>query len=409
MRLLMLSQYFQPEPFFKALPFAKAMRDRGHHVEVLTGFPNYPGGRLYENYRLRPYQFETLEGIGVHRAPLYPSHDASALKRVMTFGTFACSATAVGMMRVTRPDVLYAYHPPGTIALPAVALKRWFGAPLVYDVQDVWPDSVVASGMAGGSLVSAVLTSLSGFTYRNADQIVTLGPRMRDVLVERGAPPEKVRYIYNWCDESGPLPDAASVTEARARAGWQAGEFVLLFAGNMGPLQDLETVLDVAAMQRADARVRFAFLGSGLAEASLRAQAHARGLANVQFLPRVSASEATPLLAAADALLVHLRSTPLLDATVPSKTQAYMRVGRPILMAAGGDGAALVGRAGCGVVATPGSPESLSSAVRDLANLSPDDRARLGRNGQDYYDAHLSLARGVAHFEELFQQVSGVQ
>lgn len=407
MKILILMQYFQPEPFFKALPFAKALKARGHDVEVLTGFPNYPGGRVYEPYRVRPYQREIMDGVPVHRAALYPSHDLSALRRVANFASFALSASAVGALKLQRPDVIYAYHPPGTIAIPAAALKARFRTRLVYDVQDVWPDSVVASGMAGGSAVRAGLNALSSFTYRVADRLVVLGPRMKELLVERGAALEKVDVIYNWSDESQPIPSIEAAAAARAKAGWSPEDFVVLFAGNMGPLQGLDTVLEAASLlQSRNARVRFAFLGSGIAVDGLKATVEASGLRNVQFLPRVPASEVGQFLGAADALLVHLKPTPMLDTTIPSKTQAYMRAGRPLIMAGGGDGADLVTRAQCGVTARPGHTAGIAAATEELASKTRAELDAIGAAGQAFYERELSLAEGTRRFEAVFENVS---
>ena len=148
MRILMLTQWFDPEPAFKGLTFARKLMERGHEVEVLTGFPNYPAGKLYPGYRLRLWQRESVDGISIVRVPLYPSHDRSVVRRAWNYLSFALAATILGPALVGRPDVIYAYHPPGTVGLPALALSRWFSAPVVYDVNDLWPDTDRIDGHA---------------------------------------------------------------------------------------------------------------------------------------------------------------------------------------------------------------------------------------------------------------------
>ena len=157
MRILILSQFFDPEPIVKGLPFARELSRRGHAVEVLTGFPNYPGGKLYPGYRLRPWQREVLDGIPVHRVALYPSHDGSAVRRTANYASFALSAAVAGPFLVRKPDVVYVYHPPATVGLPALVFRALRGCPVVYDVQDLWPDSVASSRMVGSPWIIKAL------------------------------------------------------------------------------------------------------------------------------------------------------------------------------------------------------------------------------------------------------------
>jgi hypothetical protein len=142
MKILLLTQWFQPEPFFKGLSFAKALKSRGHDVEVLTGFPNYPGGKLYPGYRVRLWQRESVDGIRVNRVALYPSHDRSGLKRMLNYLSFGLSAALIGPLLVQKPDVIYVYNLV-TLGPAAYLLRFFYGCPVVYDVQDIWPDSVV--------------------------------------------------------------------------------------------------------------------------------------------------------------------------------------------------------------------------------------------------------------------------
>jgi hypothetical protein len=195
MRILMVSQWFDPEPAFKGLPFAKALKSRGHDVRVLTGFPNYPEGRLYPGYRVKPLQREAMEGIPVLRVPLYPSHDASALRRTANYLSFALSAAAIGGFASGPADVMYVYHPPATVALPAMVIGRAHRIPFVYDIQDLWPDTLAATGMMGNALLLKAVDRWCRWTYRAASRIVVLSPGFKAKLVERGVPREKIEEI----------------------------------------------------------------------------------------------------------------------------------------------------------------------------------------------------------------------
>ncbi len=399
MRVWMVTQWFDPEPTFKGQLFARELRRRGHEVEVVTGFPNYPGGRVYDGYRIRPYQREVVDGIVVHRVPLYPSHDSSALKRVLNYASFASTA-ALKMLTGRRPDVVYVYHPPGTVALPAAVARLVRGVPFVYDVQDLWPDTLAATGMLPQGRILDAVGRVMDATYALAQHVVVLSPGFQERLLGRGVRADKVSVIENWCDEAQiELPERGG-----ARAALDLGDdFTVVFAGTMGPAQGLDTVLDAAALLADEPGVRFVLIGTGIDVDRLRARAATEGLGNVEFLPRRPIHEIGEVLAAADALLVHLRDDPLFEITIPSKTQAYLHAGRPVLMGVRGDAADIVARAGAGLVFTPEDPAALADAVRRMRDLPVDEREEMGRRGARHYDAELSLRVGADRFVDVLE------
>lgn len=405
MKILYLTQWFEPEPIFKGLGFAKALAAKGHRVEVLTGFPNYPGGRVLPGYRVRLRQREQMQGIPVTRVALYPSHDASAIRRSANYLSFAASAATVGACSVTGPDVVYAYHPPATIALPAMVIGAARGAPFVLDVQDLWPDTLLATGMASRPWLLKAAGAFCDLAYCRAKRISVISNGFKRALVARGVPEDKIEVIYNWGREetSGPGgPDAPILREAATE-----GRFSVVFAGTMGRAQALSSVLEAAALvARRAPQVRFVFVGGGIEAAELQARAAEMALPNAAFLPLRPAAEVAPLLAAANVLLVHLRDDPLFSITIPSKTQAYMQAGRPVLMAVRGDAADLVREAGAGVCVPPEDPEALAAAVCDLAAAPPEALDAMGARGRAYYQAHLSFAAGVARVDELLRRVA---
>ena len=402
MRVWMVTQWFDPEPTFKGQLFAQELARRGHEVEVITGFPNYPGGRVYDGYRIRPYQREVVDGIVVHRVPLYPSHDSSALKRVLNYASFACSA-GLKVLTGRRPDVVYVYHPPGTVALPAALARIVRGVPFVYDVQDLWPDTLAATGMLPDGKVLDVVGRAMDLTYRLAQHVVVLSPGFRDRLIGRGVDPAKVSVIENWCDEQQiALPERES---ARAALGF-GEDFTVVFAGTMGPAQALDTVLDAAVLLRDEPGIRVVLIGTGIEVDRLCARVEAEGISNVQILPRRPIDEIGQVLVAGDALLVHLKDDPLFEITIPSKTQAYLHAGRPVLMGVRGDAADLVMKAGAGLVFPPQDPAGLADAVRRMRSLSIADREAMGARGAEHYQEALSLEVGTERFAEVLESAA---
>ena len=400
MRILMVSQFWTPEPFLKALPFARELIRRGHEVEVLTGIPNYPGGAVYPGYKLTPFSREMIEGVRVNRVWLYPSHDGSGRRRILNYLSFAASAMILGPWVTRRPDVIYVYHPPATAALPAKWLSFLKRAPIVYDIQDLWPDSVVGTGMMPRSL-RGMLERYCRWIYRKMDHLVVLSPGFRRTLAARGVNEEKIDVIENWCDEEAlrPVPrDPELATELGLEDG-----FTVLFAGTMGVYQGLDAVLDAAELlYAAGDRVRFVFVGGGIERDRLIARASE--IPTVQFLDRRPTEEMPALIAVADALLVHLKNEPLFDITIPSKTQAYLYAGRPIVMAVRGDAADIVREAEAGVLCEPEDPASIADGIRRLVQLSSAERERLGQNGAAYYFREMSLKRGANKFEAVFNR-----
>lgn len=402
MRILLLTQWFDPEPTFKGLLFARELARRGHEVEVLTGFPNYPGGKLYPGYRIRPWHCETLNGIRVVRVALYPSHDRSSWRRVINYATFALSASVFGPLLVKRPDVLYVYHPPATSALPALVIKLLRRCPVVYDIQDLWPDTVRVSGMLSGRRILGVLGRWCEFVHRRMDRLTVLSPGFRTMLVSRGADPGKVHVIYNWCDEDS-ISVAGRDPELARELGF-AGRFNVVFAGTMGLAQNLETVLEAARICRVGCpAARFVFVGGGIEKPRLEELARGMALDNVVFLDRQPVEQIGRMLVLADVLLVHLKDDPLFRITIPSKTQAYMAAGKPILMAVRGDAAELVGRAGAGLHCEPENAPVLADAVIRMAAMPQAELDAMGTAGRSFYERELSLRAGADRFEEVFR------
>lgn len=400
MRITILSQWCDPEPVPKGLVFALALKRLGHDVEILTGFPNYPGGKLYPGYSLKLKQREIMEGVEVIRVPLFPSHDNSAFRRTLNYVSFMFSAIFIGSFLIRKPDVLYVYHPPATVGVAGSIISFVRRVPFVYDIQDLWPDSLAATGMLRSKWLLGATARVCKWIYRRADHIVVLSRGFKTKLVGDGVSPEKVTVIRNWCDES-----SISATDTGDGQKLPDG-FNVVFAGNIGRAQGLDTVLEAAAILGDEQRgVNFVIVGDGIDVERLKAECQERQLQNVVFVPRVPMSEIGHILSAADVLLVHLRDEPLFRITIPSKTQAYLAIGRPILMAVNGCAADIIQEAKAGLVCHPGNAIDLADAVRQLAGMSPVERETLGRNGKDFYFRELSLQVGARAFEKVFAEV----
>jgi glycosyltransferase involved in cell wall biosynthesis len=402
MKILLISQWFNPEPTFKGLSFALELMSRGHEVQVLTGFPNYPGGKVYDGYKICIYQHQIMQGIHVHRVPLYPNHDQSVIKRIANYLTFALAASIAINFVMSRPDVAYVYHPPLTTSMPAIVQKLFRGVPFVYDIQDLWPDTLVSTGMILRKWQLSMISKWCNCVYKSASILTVISEGFKKKLIERGVPERKIRVIHNWCEETSGTKQCG---KGEKPALFQ-NRFTIMYAGNFGKAQGLEIVLEAAKIVEATApKLQFVLIGSGVEGERLKAQATNMKLTNVVFYSRLPMSEIASFMENADAFLVLLRADPLFKITIPSKTQAYMAIGKPIIMAVEGDAANLVASARCGVTCDSGNATALASAVMGMSKKPKAELELMGRSGKSFYESQLSLSKGVSHFENIFQEV----
>lgn len=291
-RLIFLTQFYDPEPAYKGQAFAEAVRDLGYDVEVVTGFPNYPGGKVYDGYRIRPLKRSTQNGIRITRLALYPSHGMSKIGRIANYMSFFLSAFLYLCWAARRVNLVYVYNPPLTVGLAAATSQVIHRAPVVVDIHDLWPDTLPATGMISNPWVLRWIGKAADWMYSRVQFIILHTQGFRAKLLERGVPEDKMHSVIGWTHEDSlPIGDAAQAEGVQRLT--STNGLKLLYAGNIGPAQSLESVLDAATKlqdnDKADL-VTFCFLGDGISKTSLEQTARDRDLQNVLFLPRVPPS-----------------------------------------------------------------------------------------------------------------------
>jgi colanic acid biosynthesis glycosyl transferase WcaI len=397
LRIVVCSQWFPPEKVPIPADVAAGLVAVGHEVTVLTGFPNYPLGRTFDGWRQRPWATSRTNGYRVRRVVQYPSHDASGLRRAVSYLSFALATAIFAWRELRRADVVYVYGSPVTAALSPWLSRLTGGAPYVVHVQDLWPDSVVAADMAGSRWSPAVLRVLDRLCrtlYRGAAAVVCIAPTMAMLLRQRGVPDERVHTVGNWADEDlfFPVPP-----DRELALGLGAGDgLTVMYAGNMGPAQGLETAVRAAAQVADLPGFRLLLVGDGLGRPALEALAADAGAGNVVFCGQRPTEQMNAITAAADVQLVILRDLPHLRGTVPSKLGTVMASALPVLVSADGDARALVDAAGAGWTCPAEDVSALAKAFRQIAALSAEDRRRHGAAGRAYYEQHGARAAGMA-------------
>jgi colanic acid biosynthesis glycosyl transferase WcaI len=410
MDVLILTHYFDPEPIPKTADLARELSARGHNVSVITGFPHYPAGKLYEGWRLSLVSRSTTAPFTVVRTFQYPYHGRSVVGRILNYLSFMVSAP-LGALFTPRCDVIYVWHPPLTVGVAAWLIARWRRAPFVYDVQDIWPESAVVSGMLRQGLLVRMISRLERFVYGKADHLICVTDAAKQNLISKGVAPEKVTVLPHWIDESEFTSIDPVAERDRVRRGFGWGDrYVVIFAGNVGLLQGLETVIDAAGMLSAEDGVLIGIVGDGTERARLVQLARERNVGGrLQFIERQPAERMPAMFAAADALLVHLLRSQLSNWVVPTKTLAYLASGRPIVMAMEGAAADLVRDAGAGVVIEPENARALADALRQLAATASEERDAMGRRGRAYVQRHFRKDIVISRYEELLTRVAATK
>jgi colanic acid biosynthesis glycosyl transferase WcaI len=407
-RIIFLSMTFDPEPgALRGLPLAKWLAARGHEVKVLTGFPQYPTGRIYPGYRMQAWQWDAMDNIPILRVPIYPSHDHSAIRRSLTYLSFALSAATIGIALIGSADAVFLCESQPTNALAAFLLKLFRRVPIVCNIADMWPESVTSSGMVRGAYRRRTISLLLGLwcrcLYRQAGMITVLSPGFKRLLIERGVPAEKIKVIYNWTDEDKfhPVdPDPVLAQELGF-----TGKFNIVYAGNLGSLQAVDTIIKAAALVKGNSNIQIVIIGSGPKEDELRSLCAEINAHNVRFLNRRQPSEMPKIYSLADVLLVNLKDIPFLHSTIPSKTQVSLASGRPILMGARGDAADLVLRARAAVVCEPENAQDMARGMTEMWMMPKEELEAMGARGRDFYLNNLSLDIAGKQMDAVFGRV----
>lgn len=381
MRILIVTQYFWPENF-RVNDLVEELVGRGHQITVLTGLPNYPGGRFFAGYGLSgPYR-EERGGARVVRVPLVPRGNGSGFRLALNYVSFAAAASFFGPLRLGRNyDVIFVHEPsPITVGLPAIVMKRLTGAPIVFWVLDLWPENVSATGAVRSPRVLGWIGNLVRFIYRRCDHILVASRGFVPKVVAAGGEETRIGYLPNWAEsEYGP-----KTRSAPAPTPLPVG-FRVMFAGNVGAAQDFPAILDAAQQLKTETRIQWIILGEGRMLDWVRSEIARRDLAGtVHLLGQYPASSMPAFFAHADAMLVSLSDDPVFALTVPAKVQSYLACGRPIVAMLNGEGAHVVQEARAGIVCTPGDGAGLARAVLELARMGHAEREQLGANGLAY-------------------------
>jgi colanic acid biosynthesis glycosyl transferase WcaI len=388
MRFLILTQYFPPEigaPQTRLFFIARELIARGHQVEVVTALPNYPLGRIFPGYRRRLYQFERRDGVPVHRVWLYASL-GSGIKRMFNYLSFT-SSCLLGLLRSAKPDYLFIESPPLSLAAPGICFARFQHVSSIFNVADLWPDSVRDLGLMDDGAVISLAFKLERWAYKHSTFVNAMTNGIRQTLLDKGVPAKKILYLPNGVDLDSYCSVSADVPLKNSLG--LGSKKVILYQGTLGLAQGLEAVLETAEVLRSDPDIHFLFVGNGSARECLEKLKSELQLENVTFHDLVQISELPRYLSICECGLVSLKDKPLFQGARPSKTNPILAASRPVIFFGAGEGADLIRDAKAGIVVPHGDIRRLAEAIRMLIR-DPNRAAELGRNGRRLAEQHLS-------------------
>jgi glycosyltransferase involved in cell wall biosynthesis len=405
MRILIVTQYFWPENF-RINDVALGLSEKGHRVTVLTGIPNYPGGKFFPGYGIFSLRREDFHGIEVHRVPLVPRGQGGHASLMANYLSFALLSSMLGPILCRKDhDVIFVYEPsPITVGLPALVLKRVKNIPVIFWVQDLWPESLSATGAVTSPWVLKIVDRFVRLIYRGCDRILVQSRAFIGSIEAFGVDIKRIGYFPNSVE---PLYQPTNPEHDAPERSVVPDGFRVMYAGNIGVAQDFETILSAAEILRYRQEIRWVVLGEGRMGAWLKEQVRERGLGGTIHLLGKHPQESMPrYFALADVMLVTLRKEPVFALTVPSKVQSYLACAKPIVAALEGEGARVVVESGAGISAPPGDANALAEAIMEIYGLTEQERTAMGLRGRQYYEAHFDRDRLLDSLEAWMMELS---
>ena len=397
MKLLVVTQYFWPENF-RINELVSELVARGYAVTVLTGYPNYPSGKIFEEFSSDPGMYNEYMGAEIIRVPLTPRFN-NPLGLLLNYISFSISATFIGLFRLRKRqfDLIFVYEPsPITVGLPAIAIGALKNAPIFFWVLDLWPETLEAVGALKSKFFLKVIGKLVSFIYKRCDVILAQSkafiPNIRRYCREG----QVIRYFPGWYE--------TVFNEEQSHASeliGLLGEFNIIFAGNVGVAQDFPSILDAAELLREHKEIRWFVIGDGRMLDWLKREVSLRGLENSFFIMGRHPIDRMPsFFRCADALLISLKNSPIFSMTIPAKLQSYLATGVPILAMISGESSRIIVESDSGIVSNSGDFDSLAKSVLMLLKMNTADRRLFGSNGKRYANMNFDRDFLISSLDE---------
>ena len=410
MKILYVSQYFPPEmgaPSARAAELADHWARAGHDVSVLTGFPNHPTGVVPPEWRgrLRHLAFrERLGQVDVFRTWLWPLPNRKAHERMRNYASFCLSAALRGLT-IPRPDVIIATSPQLLVGLSGFWLGSARRVPFVFEVRDLWPESLTAVGVGSeDSFLHQALSRVARLLYDHSDRVVVVTPAFRSRLTDHwGVPSKKISVVENGVETEIFSPAAEVGDNIRQKLGWE-GKFIASYIGTIGNAHGLGTLLDAAQKLQQNSRIVFLLIGEGAEKQHVELAIQARGLTNVRVLDQQPRDKIPGFILASDACLVLLKKAEVFKTVIPSKMLEFMSCARPVVLGVDGQARQILQEANAGIAIEPENADDLVRALDFLA-ANPSAASAFGGQGREYILRNFSRARTAEKYINVLESV----
>lgn len=387
MHILIISQYFWPENF-RINDLAQGFIERGHKVTVLTGSPNYPGGKFFTGYGFFNRQ-EEYQGVRVVRVPLISRGNGMSLRLIANFLSFALSASILGPILCRQKfDLIFVFEPsPVTVGIPALVFKKIKSIPIMFWVQDLWPESLSATGAIKMNALLKMVDQMVKTIYKGCNQILTTSLAFHPYIARYGVDKSKIKYFPQSAEN---IYRPVIVSEDAYQNSLMKGGFRVVFAGNIGAAQSFKTILDAAQLTSDYGDIQWLIIGDGRMHDWVKNEISSRNLSSTVHLLGKHDVEAMPFFfALSDVLLVTLKRDPIFSLTIPGKLQSYLACGKPIVAALDGEGARIIEESRSGLTCPSEDSQGLANAIIRMYEMPKHERESMGKNAMDYYKANF--------------------
>ena len=404
MNILIVTQYFWPENF-KINDLVKELVKRGHKVTVLTGVPNYPEGLVFQEFLNNPAQFSHYAGAEIVRVFLFP-RGSSRIHLILNYLSFVFSASFQGLwkLRGQQFDVIFANQlSPVTIGIPAAVMRFFKRTPLVLWVQDLWPESLQATGVVKSRTMIWLVGKLVSLVYNRCDLILAQSKSFIMHIQKYADSRIRVLYFPNWAETIYKTSNAIPAPEVPLKP----ESFDIMFAGNIGEAQDFPAILDAAEILKSELKIRWLILGSGRMDDWVASEIKKRNLHNsVLMLGRYPLYRVPSFFKHAKVLLVSLKDEAIFSMTIPSKLQTYLAAGKPLLGMINGEGAMVIKESASGFVCSAGDSKALADLALKLFTMSAEELEAMGRKGLEYSKQEFDRSNLISKLEVMFEQIN---
>ena len=406
MDILIVSQYFWPENF-RINDLAKALVESGHNVTVLTGLPNYPEGKIYDNYKWKVIK-EKYKNINIIRVPLIPRGNASNIRLFLNYFSFAVLASILSPFLVKgNVDKIFIYGgSPLTKAIPAIALKRIKKAPIFLWILDLWPESVFVNKRIKSRVIFYLIRFMTKWIYKHSNYILLQSKAMFEPVIENGGDKEKLIYFPSWAEDQ--FMEEPNDYSEQDKINKLPQGFYITFAGNIGEGQDIETIIDAAEELKEQKTIHWLFLGYGSKYEWLISNIKERDLQNVHVLGKRPLETMPMYFEFSNVLIASLKKKKIYALTLPGKIQSYMASAKPIIAMIDGESSRIINESKSGISVESESKEGLIKAVKKMKEMPSSDLIEMGQNGRNYYLNHFQLRTSLEKLDRLFSDSSNV-